>query len=156
MAAPVKNEFWKIRSKHGRDKLFETPEILWEEACKYFQWSVDNPLIETKGFAFQGSVTKEEFPLMRAMTLQGLCYFLNCSSSWYGVFRRSLDPEFDQDFLSILCQIEDVIHRQKFEGAAAGLLNANIIARDLGLTDKTQTTHEGAINIHIDKDDARL
>ena len=46
MAAPKNNDFWKFRSKHGRDKLFESPELLWEEACKYFQWIKDNPLKE--------------------------------------------------------------------------------------------------------------
>ena len=30
-----------------------------------------------------------------------------------------------------------MIYEQKFTGAAAGLLNPNIIARDLGLADKT-------------------
>ena len=34
-----------------------------------------------------------------------------------------------------------VIRTQKFEGASAGLLNANIIARDLGLSDKTELEH---------------
>ena len=38
MAAPKGNQFWMLRSKHGRDKLFATPEALWEAACEYFQW----------------------------------------------------------------------------------------------------------------------
>ena len=46
MGAPTGNEFWKLRSKHGRDKLFQSPELLWDAAEEYFQWSVDNPLIE--------------------------------------------------------------------------------------------------------------
>ena len=28
------------------DKLFNTPELLWEAACEYFEWCVDNPLLE--------------------------------------------------------------------------------------------------------------
>jgi len=156
MAAPMKNEFWKFRSKQGRDKLFETPELLWKEACNYFQWCVDNPLYETKGFAFQGDVTKEDLPLMRALTMGGLCFYLNCSRSWWHVFKGRLDPEFDDEFLLVMAQIEDIIYRQKFEGAAAGLLNANIIARDLGLIDKGENTIKGAINVIIDKDDSEL
>ena len=31
-----------------------------------------------------------------------------------------------------------IIYTQKFEGSAAGLLNPNIIARDLGLNDKQE------------------
>ena len=43
MAAPKGNKFWMLRSKHGRDKLFATPELLWEAACEYFQWCDENP-----------------------------------------------------------------------------------------------------------------
>jgi hypothetical protein len=37
--APKGNEFWKLRSKHGRDKLFATPELFWQAALEYFQWN---------------------------------------------------------------------------------------------------------------------
>jgi hypothetical protein len=33
---------------------------------------------------------------------------------------------------------ESVIYTQKFTGAAANLLNANLVARELGLADKTE------------------
>jgi hypothetical protein len=33
---------------------------------------------------------------------------------------------------------------QKFTGAAAGLLNGNLVARELGLADKAEVTGEGA------------
>ena len=29
MAASKNNQFWKLRSKHGRDILFSSPELLW-------------------------------------------------------------------------------------------------------------------------------
>ena len=32
MAANLGNQFWKNRSKHGRDKLFATPDLLWQAA----------------------------------------------------------------------------------------------------------------------------
>lgn len=38
----IGNQFWKLRSKHGRDTLFSTPEKLWEAACEYFEWATDN------------------------------------------------------------------------------------------------------------------
>ena len=38
-------------------------------------------------------------------------------------------------------QVEDIIRTQKFEGASAELLNVSIIARDLGLADKSE--HSG-------------
>jgi len=144
MAAPKGNQFWKLRSKHGRDKLFNTPQLLWEAACEYFQWCEDNPLYETKGFAFQGVVTKETFPKMRAMTLSQLCFYLNCSASYFRTFKSTLQEK-DKDFLTVINEIEETIYNQKFQGASADLLNANIIARDLGLSDSSKIDH----NINI-------
>ena len=37
MAAPKGNRFWEVRSKHGRDKILKTPEIMWEAAKQYFE-----------------------------------------------------------------------------------------------------------------------
>lgn len=142
MAAPKGNQFWKLRSKHGRDKLFASPELLWEAACEYFEWCQNNPLYETKAFAFQGEITTKELPLMRAMTLSQLCFYLGCSESYFRSFKSTLKEE-DKDFLTVIIEIETIIYNQKFQGAAAKLLDANIIARDLGLKDHSDITSGG-------------
>lgn len=140
MAAPRGNEFWKLRSKHGRDKLFATPELMWEAACEYFQWCVDNPL-EAGEVIKSGNLAGKmlKVPKMRAFTLEALCLYIGCSTSYFRAFKSTLKEE-DKDFLTVIEQIELTIYSQKFEGAAAGLLNANIIARDLGLSDKQEVT----------------
>jgi hypothetical protein len=155
MSAPKGNRFWELRAKHGRDKLFATPELLWEAACEYFDWMEDNPLYESKGFAFQGMVTTETFPIMRAMTLSGLCFYLNCNEAYFRIFKSQL-PKDEEDFNTVIEAIEKTIYNQKFQGAAANLLNANIIARDLGLADKSEVKNLQPIQIMIDKDDANL
>ena len=134
--APKGNQFWKLRSKHGRDKLFATPQLLWEAACEYFKWCEENPLYETKAFAFQGVITTEKLPVMRAMTLSQLCFYLNCNDAYFRTFKHQL-PEGEKDFNTVIYDIEQVIYNQKFQGASGNLLNANIIARDLGLVEKT-------------------
>jgi hypothetical protein len=147
MAAPKGNQFWKLRSKHGRDKLFASPELMWEAACEYFQWCEENPLYEMRGFAYQGVVTKEQFPKMRAMTLSQLCFYLNCNESYFRIFKAQL-PEGEEGFNTVIKEIETIIYNQKFQGASADLLNANIIARDLGLSDRSDITSDGEkINI---------
>jgi hypothetical protein len=138
----IGNQFWKLRSKHGRDKLFKTPELLWKSACEYFQWCENNPLMETKAFAYQGIVVTKELPKMRAMTLSQLCFYLHCDESYFRYFKSTIKPE-DKDFLTVIHNIEAVIYNQKFQGAAADLLNANIIARELGLADKSELTGKG-------------
>lgn len=133
MAAPKGNQFWLARSSHGRNPKFGSAEALWEACQEYFQWVEDNPLQEEKGFAFQGKVTKVKFDKMRAMTLEGLQDFLDIHHSTWAAWREH------KDFSAVTTRSERAIYRQKFEGASADLLNANIIARELGLADKQES-----------------
>lgn len=139
MSAPKGNQFWKARAKHGRDKVFLTPDELWNSACEYFQWVDDNPLC--KAIVYQGEVSSKPENLMRAMTVKGLCIFLGVNSKYFNDFKESLDlsTEDGKGFSEVINKIRDIIDTQKFEGASAGLLNSNIIARDLGLSDKVDT-----------------
>ena len=72
MAAPKGNQFWKARSKHGRELIFKTPEALWDACVEYFEWVDANPLQEDRPFAYQGAVKHEPVAKMRAMTICGL------------------------------------------------------------------------------------
>lgn len=143
MGAPQGNQFWKLRSKHGVDKLFASPKLLWEEACKYFEWCEENPFIETKpmvvsmGAKEGSSIEMAEIPLKRAFTMNGLCLYLGCSSGYFRAFKSTCSDK-NKDFLSVIEEIETTIYEQKFTGAASGFFNANIIARDLGLADKKE------------------
>ena len=132
MAAPKGNRFWEARSSHGRNPKFESPEALWAACCEYFEWVEANPLYEVKAFAFQGVVTQESLPKLRAMTISGLCIFLDITRQTWGTFRAM------EGFSDITTRAEEIIYDQKFSGAAADLLNANIIARDLGLKEQSQ------------------
>lgn len=132
MAPPKGNQFWKARSTHGRKPIFKTPEELWSASCEYFQWVENNPLWEEKLFSYMGEVTRDTIYKMRAMTISGMCLFLDISEDTWANYRRK------QDFTEVCTQVENVIYNQKFAGAAADLLNGNIIARDLGLRDRQE------------------
>lgn len=134
MAAPAGNEFWKLRSSHGRKPIFATPDDLEAACVEYFEWVEDNPLYEAQAFAYQGVVKIEPIAKMRAMTVAGLCIFLDISQEAFGDYRVR------EGFSEVTKRVDDIIRTQKFAGAAAGLLNANIIARDLGLADKSELT----------------
>ncbi len=131
------NQFWKARASSGRDKLFETPDLLWVAACEYFEWCDNNPLYECKAFAFQGSVTTEDLPKMRAYTLDGLFLFLDCSPNYFRAFKSQERVNKDA-YVEVIERIERTIYNQKFTGAAADLLNSNIISRELGLVDSSK------------------
>lgn len=147
MAAPKGNRFWEARSSHGRDLIFKDPETLWAACVEYFEWVEENPLHEAQAFAYQGCVTIESLPKMRAMTIAGLCIFLDINqSTWFDYAKR-------EDFSEVTTRAEEIIRDQKFSGAAAGLLNANIIARDLGLKESTSTEHSGHLSVSDLTDD---
>jgi hypothetical protein len=141
MPAPKGNKFWLARSSHGRDPIFKTPEALWEAALEYFEWVEENPLFEAKPFHFQGSVTMESVPKMRAMSLPGLTNFLDIGlRTWNDYANR-------KDFSPVCTRISEIIRQQKFEGASADMLNPAIIARDLGLADKKDhTSSDGSMS----------
>jgi DNA-packaging protein gp3 len=139
MAAPKGNQFWKARSKHGRDLIWSDPEKLWESCIEYFEWVEANPLWEDKLVTFQGGATHEPIAKMRAMTIDGLCLFLDIDHKTWGKYRDR------EDFVPVVTRAENVIRSQKFAGAAADLLNANIIARDLGLADKSEIKEQLSI-----------
>lgn len=134
MAAPKGNRFWELRSSHGRNPIFASPDDLWTAACEYFEWVEDHPLYEDKVTSFQGTNTHEPVAKMRAMTIQGLLLFLDISHQAWSEYKKR------EGFGEVTTRIDDVIRSQKFAGAAADLLNANIIARDLGLADKSELT----------------
>ena len=142
MAAPKGNQFWKLQSKYGRDKLYSSPELLWDAACEYFQWCDDNPWVKiettTKGTDKEGNPKEESktIPTARPYTIEGFCLYCGSSRDWWNKFRQAKHKA----FLGVVARIDQTIYRQKFEGAAVGAFNASIIARDLGLSEKTELT----------------
>lgn len=156
--APIGNRFWELRSKHGRDKLFATPELMWKAACEYFQWCEDNPFYESEQAKSPGKPIAQEdgkmifppniveLPKMRPYTLHGLCLYLDCNTMYFNQFESSIkdkEDEISKDFSIVITRIREIIYNQKFSGAASGFLNANIIARDLGLAEKNDFTSKG-------------
>lgn len=157
MSAPKGNQFWMLRSKHGRDKLFTTPELLWEAACEYFQWCDENPWTTRKAIqktipikkkvgktikiVNEEQTQREVTPTARPYSLTGFCIYVGASFMWWRNFKEKCKNDKDEDFLIVITRVEDTIETQQFEGACVGAFNANIIARKLGLTDKQEVDH---------------
>jgi len=135
---PEKNSFWKLRSKHGRDKIFSTPEVLLEAVGEYFETIDASPWHKNeaiKGGDKAGELVK--LPTQTPYTIKGgLCHFLDIDYKTWLNYRE--DPKFKET----IERIEDFVYNQKFVGATVGAFNANIIARDLGLVDKREVESE--------------
>lgn len=133
MAAPKGNKFWEARSSHGASPRFEHASDLWDACLEYFEWNESNPLHEAKVVTAGGKPKVMALAKMRAMTITGLCVFLDITFQTWSDWRANRD-----DLSEVITRVEQIIRTQKFEGAAADLLNPNIIARELGLADKTE------------------
>lgn len=136
------NRWWEARSSFGRKPKFESPEQLLAACMEYVAWAEANPLWEAKAWQHQGEVVTATLPKMRAMSIGGLCIFLDIDRTTWIDYREK--PAFSK----ICARVEEMIRDQKFSGAAADLLNASIIARDLGLAEKSET--ESKIDARIE------
>lgn len=142
MAAPKSNQFWKLRSKHGRDKIFETPDALWDACCEYFEATDKRKWIKTE---FNGKDAIEcKVPTETPYTWTGLYLFLDIAHSTWQEYEKR------EDFKAISARVRNIIYTQKFEGAAVGAFNANIIARDLGLADKVNDDGNKTVNVRVE------
>lgn len=144
---------WSVRSTKGRKPIFESPEILEAACMEYFEWCDANPLQVPKSGIFQGQVVRYVAEQPRVYTIHGLCLFLDISRPTWLIWRAK------DEYASVVKQIDDIIYEHKFTGAAVDIYNANLMARDLGLSEKSEVTgKDGApIRIHgiIDEESLR-
>lgn len=85
-----------------------------------------------EGILISRGSNSEPIAKMRAMTITGLTLFLDVTLETWRTYRLR------EDLSEVVTRAEQIIYDQKFSGAAADLLNANIIARDLGLKEQSQ------------------
>jgi hypothetical protein len=111
---------------------YKTPDDLQPEILAYFEWCDEHPWYKNEAIKSGESVGEIiKVPTARPYTIGGLCIYLGISLVTWKVYCER------QDFTYITRWAEETIRTQKFEGAAVGAFNANIIARDLGLSEKT-------------------
>ena len=141
MAFKEGNNYWEFRGKHGRDFKY-TPEDLWEEAVKYFDWMstrVWNKKEAIKSGDRAGQLI--DIPTSTPLSIESFCLFADIS---YDTFRNYLSNEGSYiDFFEITTRIATIIKSNQFEGATVGAYNHSIISRTLGLSDRQDITTGG-------------
>ena len=125
-------------SKIGRPHKYKTIEEFSQKCEDYFRYCVENPLKKEEIVRFKDHHVKDTISKLRAFTIIGLCTFLNITEDTFKNYesRKAKDlEEGEEDFLGVCTCVRNIIWTQKFEGAAADLLNPSIIAREMGLKD---------------------
>ena len=136
------NTKWTLKQMQGQPKVFEDPQLLLEAFEEYVEYVRETPWMRNelvKGGDMAGMVM--EVPTARPITLEGFTDFVGLTHSWWRSLRARLkksDTEADRVYATVVEKIDKAIYNQKYEGAAVGAFNANIIARDLGLVDKKE------------------
>lgn len=127
----------------GRPYKFKPEEFekAWEE---YFAWCDANPWYKKEAIK-SGELAGKlvDIPIDRPYTEIGFCSFHGLGEKYLAQLADTLKGKEDEvsiQLSNILTRARAKCYAQKFEGAAVGIYNANIIARALGLTDKSETT----------------
>lgn len=137
------NSLWQ-RGIGGTPRKFETADELRDACIEYFRWVEENPLYSDNLVTFQGCATHEPLAKMRAMTQKALCLFIGVSPRAWQKWKDERE-----DLVDVIEWADAVIYCQKFEGAAADMLNGSLIARELGLADKREFSGAGGGPVQV-------
>ena len=133
MSAPKGNEFWKLRLKHGRDRIIQSPEQLLENFEEFATWIINNPFEE------QDWVGKDAMPVIKKKIRPMLkpAFAVACGlCEWNKIAELK---KVSEDFSKAVSYIESQMAAHNISGSAAGFLNPNSISRVEGLTEKRET-----------------
>lgn len=129
--------------------LHYTPKQLAEKFEEYVKWCEENEIElgeRQKGIASGGYVDKTTTNYkQRLISVHGFLVFIGKSKRWW---TELSDGKQGDKFSTLKDSITSYCEDYQKEMAAAGIFNANIISRLLGLADKKELTGE-SINIIV-------
>ena len=123
----------------GLQKAIKTPEELWILFEDYERDLKAKPMHKYEFNAKVGDLVA--IPLERPLTWSRFDDFVYAKGIIQELedYRQNTGGRY-ADFKGVVTRINRRMYADKFEGASCGIFNANIIARDLGLTDKKEDT----------------
>lgn len=137
----------RIASSFGMIRPYHKAVDMAMAAQKYFEWAVANPITKTeaiKGGNMAGQLVQIEVP--RPWTLQALLAWMNISTKQWHKYRSDMEYI---EFHNVCDFIENCIRTQKMEHAMVGNYNANVVMRDIGVSEnKTVETKSSVEVVH--------
>lgn len=139
MAAHKGNEYAKGCETSGRPRTIVSPDDLWELFVEYKESIFNSPYVKKEVTQRANGAELKQIYIDKPLTWDGFELFIDIHSL------RDYKKKY-KEFSHIITRIDKEIYNNKFSGAASGLFNSNIIARDLGLKDRSENdikvTHE--------------
>jgi len=157
------NQQWKLRSVHGREKIFANGDLLRAEALLYFDWCDRNPRMRAELVKHQGTAEQYDVPIGRPYTIGGLCNYLGVSEGYFRAAKANLDAKIakklakpEEEILrETIGWLEEVTRNDQIEGGMVGQYNANLVSRLNGLADNVNNNVTGPSVLAISvRDDA--
>jgi hypothetical protein len=151
------NDFWNRRSKHGRDAIFSSPEVLQEAIEEYFHDNKQHPWTKKEWKSSNGKLKMVEIPIETPMTWEGLAIFCGVSVNYFRTFKATTLKTHPKraEFLLVMDWADQAIFKQKLEGSAVGAYNAQLMSYHLGIRKDMPTSGGGSgviVNVQVDKD----
>lgn len=151
------NKLWKLRSKHGRDRIFGDPVVLLEEAYLFFDWCDRHPWEKYELVKYQGSAYEEAVSLGRPYSIDGLTVYLGVSPRYFATAKKELKEKIadgrandnEVDLLETIEVIEAIVRTQNLEGAHVGLFSAHIATRQYGLAETINQNNTGESTVRV-------
>jgi len=128
----------------GIKKYIESPEQLWQFFIDYVEHERLNPMRKTE-YIGQHAI-RVEIELETPITFEGFeCYLFKMHIiSDLGDYSSNKGDRYSE-FATIIKQIKSFCFTNNFKGASVGLFNASLIARKLGLTEKSEVKLDATI-----------
>lgn len=137
------DKLWRLRSKSGPKRLFADAKLLWEEACRYFDWADRHPRYRFELVKYRGDANEAEVPLGHMYSMHELTVYLGVSGSYFRTAKGELREKIErgrasseeEELLETIERIEGVIQAEQIGGAAVGQYAPQLVNRLNGLTD---------------------
>ena len=125
----------------AKHEYIETPEKLMQLFKDYVLHELKNPMYKREYVGKDGE--EKDTPLQTPITFEGFeCYLSELEIiEDIGDYSSNKDGRYGE-YATIITRIQKNCYVHNFKGAAVGLFNPSLIARKLGLTDKSEVVHK--------------
>lgn len=121
----------------AKHKYIKTPEELWNHFEAYMVDAKSRPFVQKDWVGKDGDQVEREKE--RPLSFVGFEVYLYKQGiiNDLGDYESNKDKRY-QEYATILTRVKKFIEADQFEGASVGVYQQNIIARKLGLVEKTE------------------
>jgi hypothetical protein len=153
----VGNKFWKLRTTHGRGKLFSDPALLLEEAYAYFDWCDRHPWERSELVKYQGSAYEEAVSIGRPYSIEGFTCYLGVSASYFRSAKANIRTKQDEgratpeedELVETIELIEQIVKTQNIEGAAVNVFSPHIVTRMYNMAETINQNNTGESTVRV-------